>query len=259
GDVDLVLADGRGVVGDLRVEVAFVGVELARGLDALARLLRVENGVRPHAERAFQLLLLQLLVAIDAHVAYQRPLGDLEGDHDPLVLGRDVGVHLVEEAHRVDRLDVLVDRGAIELLPLLRLEVDPDGVLLHADVALDPHAAHGRRFHRRSALGWSRRGLVFLLCGRQGHAERHHDRQQPQRQVGPAHPSPPPPHPTPRRGAAPPAAPAAAPPPPSPAPPRAAARRPPPPGAPPPPPPPPPSRSLCVATINVEPLSSFSC
>ena len=54
---------------------------------------------------------------------------------------------------RVDRLDVLVERVAVERLALLRLEVDPDRVLLDADVALDPDAAHGRGFHRRSALG----------------------------------------------------------------------------------------------------------
>src|SRR5262249_5180498 len=149
---------------------------------------------------------------------------------------------LVEEPHRVDRFDVLVERIAIEGLPLLRLEMDADGILLDADVALDADAAHGRGFDRRSALRERAGGLFSAFLRRdQRHADRHRHRQQPQREMDPAPARHPPPHPTPTRGAGPTAAGSM----------RPATRR---------------SvrsmaaasRSLWVATISVEPLSSFS-
>src|SRR5205807_1791301 len=68
-----------------------------------------------------------------------------EDDLDP-VLGeaRHVGVHLVEEAHRVDGADVAIDGFLVEGLARLGAQVDPDGVLLDAQVAGDPDARDRR-------------------------------------------------------------------------------------------------------------------
>src|SRR5438067_6399433 len=140
-DVDLVLAHRLGRVGERGVEVALLDVELLPGLEALARLLGVEDGVGADLERALELLTLHLLVALDLDRAHEGTLLHPEDDLDP-VLGeaRHVRVHLVEEAHRVDGADVPVDGVLVEGLARLRAQVDPDGVLLDAQVAGDADA-----------------------------------------------------------------------------------------------------------------------
>src|SRR4029453_13607839 len=116
---------------------------LPRLLDALPGLLGVENGVRAQAQRALDLLFLELLVALDRDVARERPPRHAERDRDaPLTIGGHLRVDLVEESHGVDRLDVLVDCGLVEGSPFLRLKVHPDRVLLDPDVALDVYLRH---------------------------------------------------------------------------------------------------------------------
>src|SRR5207253_2426616 len=121
--------------------VALLDVELLPGLEALARLLRVEDGVGADLERALELLTLHLLVALDLDRAHEGTLLHSEDDLDP-VLGeaRHVRVHLVEEDHRGDGADVPVDGVLVEGLARLRAQVDPDGVLLDAQVAGDADA-----------------------------------------------------------------------------------------------------------------------
>src|SRR5262249_13343209 len=135
-------------------------------------------------------------------------------DH-PLAVRGDLRVHLVEEAHRVDRLDVLIDGALVERAPLLRLEVHPDGVLFHPEVALDAHARTGlcgalAAEHAREARAAATPPRVRLVLLR--HGSRRHDERRDQHEWPPAPPphhrdTPPrPDHPTPRRGAGPAAA-----------------------------------------------------
>ncbi len=141
-DVDLVLADQLGPVGDLGVEIALLDVELLRRLQALPRLLGIEDGVRPHLERALDLLALHLLGALHLDGAHERSLLHPEGDHHLVPLhGLEIGVHLVEEAHGVHGAHVAVERLLIEGLAGLRAEVDSNGVLLDAQVPGDAHAS----------------------------------------------------------------------------------------------------------------------
>src|SRR5262245_15588346 len=58
--------------------------------------------------------------------------------------GLHAAADLVEDAHRVDRADVAVDRRLVERLPRLRPEVHADRVLLHADVPRDADARDRR-------------------------------------------------------------------------------------------------------------------
>src|SRR5207302_119572 len=82
-------------------------------LDALARLLRIEDRVGADLERPLDLLALQLLRPLDLDGAHQRALLHAERDGDVVLAGRaHVGVDLVEEAHRVDRADVAIERVA---------------------------------------------------------------------------------------------------------------------------------------------------
>ena len=48
-----------------------------------------------------------------------------------------VGRHLVEEAHLVDRLDILVDLRLVERLARPRLDMDPNRVVLDALITVD--------------------------------------------------------------------------------------------------------------------------
>ena len=141
-DVDLVLADQLGPVRDLGVEIALLDVELLRRLQALPRLLGIEDGVRPHLERALDLLALHLLGALHLDGAHERSFLHPEGDHHLVPLhGLEIGVHLVEEAHGVHGAHVAVERLLIEGLAGLRAEVDSNGVLLDAQVPGDAHAS----------------------------------------------------------------------------------------------------------------------
>src|SRR5204862_8071733 len=82
-DVDLVLAHRLGRVGERGVEVALLDVELLPGLEALARLLGVEDGVGADLERALELLALHLLVALDLDRAHAGALLHPPDDLDP--------------------------------------------------------------------------------------------------------------------------------------------------------------------------------
>ncbi len=152
-DVHLALADRRRRVGDGGVEVTLLAVELLRRLDAVARALRVEDGVRTDAQRLLDLFLLDVLRAVDRDRPDERPLVDVEGEHQTSALAGGLGRHLVEEAHRVDGANVLVEGVLVERRAGLRLQVDADGVFLDAHVADDVDLADrpfGRMDDRRA-------------------------------------------------------------------------------------------------------------
>jgi hypothetical protein len=112
-------------------------------------LFLLKKGPLLDGHRGAQVGGLHILVPLDLDTADERLLGD---DHGEAIPARDllrVERHVAEIPHPVDRLDVLPDRGKVQLLSGLRPHHLPDGVRGDADRPphLDRHHPEPGRRH----------------------------------------------------------------------------------------------------------------
>ena len=123
-------------------------------------------------EGDFQLLLADLVVALETHLADQRTLAHpIRQDGTP-ILALHAGLHVVEEAHFVDGADVGIHRFGIERRTGQHVGLDADRLFLHPVVAAYHHLVDDLRVVVNGGLrGRVGRGVVRIcrrdirLCG----------------------------------------------------------------------------------------------
>src|SRR5690242_15514491 len=136
----------RRVVRSRRARERNLRVEVARILiDRLERLFRsldpvtVEDCPRMKLDGVDHLVLggLDVFHALEPHIGDEWPFGNPE-DQNCLATGMlDFGADMVEKAHAVDRLDVLIDDRIVKRLAYARGNMERNRVVLDALVAVD--------------------------------------------------------------------------------------------------------------------------
>src|SRR6185369_9923548 len=97
-DEDLVLALRHDFERDLGEEEALLGVEIADFLDAAADRGVAQDRVRLHLEPFEELLVVDLVVALELNFTDVRPLAHDEAQGDAVVASIEIDLDVVEEA-----------------------------------------------------------------------------------------------------------------------------------------------------------------
>ena len=142
------LKDGAEI--HLGVKVALILIDLGDSVDRLLHLPGIENRARMKLGRRGDLVVSRAnrFHPFDPDVGNLRTFDDLVYQYVAAVDVFDPGLDVLEEAHLVDGLDVLIDRVLIERLAYVLRDVNLDCVGFDALIALNPD----RRDHRRGAL-----------------------------------------------------------------------------------------------------------
>ena len=109
-------------------------------VDAAANLIGLEDRVRAHLEGRLEVLATELLVPFDVDFVDQRPFGDAVRQHPLVVLLRQLRFDIVEEAHPVERADIVVDGFLVEARAGLGTDLNPNGFFFDALVTGDDDA-----------------------------------------------------------------------------------------------------------------------
>ena len=180
--VHFVVGKRDGLRRDLREEESLLDVLLLHLLRGLAHCFLVEDLERLHLDGVLEVVLRELLVALQLHFADRGLLADHHREHVPGeggLCGADVDLDVVEITHPPHRQQRALHLFLVVGVSDLQRQRGADRVRLHAPVALHAHLGNlaalrhrRRRLRSRLARGHRRRLSDFLVRRRRSRRPR---------------------------------------------------------------------------------------